>query len=48
MKENPKTYPNIITYNSILDACIRANQMQEVYINLINNNYKNIFVFQGR
>lgn len=30
MKENPKTYPNVITYNCMLDACVRCDHMEKL------------------
>lgn len=27
MKDNNKTYPNIITYNCIIDACVKGDNM---------------------
>lgn len=29
MKENSYTYPNIITYNCILDACVKSDDMEK-------------------
>lgn len=29
MKKNPKTYPNIITYNCILDACVKTKAFEK-------------------